>query len=165
MAPHAGDLGVEMARVPQDAEIQLDFRLEAVMDGVLVTGAALARMSAECSRCLDPISDEVEVDFQELFRYPSDDSLGIDAGGGEGDGAGADEDYHLEGDLIDLEQVVRDALILALPLSPLCRGDCPGLCAECGAKLADVEADHSHGDRVDPRWEALRSLSEEFGDQ
>ena len=62
----------------------------------------------------------------------------------------------LEGDLIDLEPVLRDAVVLALPLRPLCRDDCPGLCAECGARLAD-DPDHGH-ETVDPRWAALQGL-------
>ena len=60
--------------------------------------------------------------------------------------ADADEDgYSLDGDLLDLEPVLRDALVLALPLAPLCRQDCPGLCAECGALLAQAGPDHGHG--------------------
>ena len=57
----------------------------------------------------------------------------------------------------DLEPVLRDAVVLALPFQPLCRDDCPGLCAECGARLAD-DPDHGHGDAVDPRWAALQGL-------
>ena len=52
----------------------------------------------------------------------------------------------------------RDAVVLALPLSPLCREDCPGLCAECGAKLADAGPGHGHSDKLDPRWGALAKL-------
>ncbi len=148
-APAPEGLGVEMVGVPKDAELELDLRLESVMEGVLVSGTALLPIEGECARCLDEISFTMEVEFQELFVY--DDTRSA---------AGAGEDEHrLEGDLLDLEPVLRDAVVLALPLSPLCRDDCPGLCAECGERLADVGPDHSH-DVVDPRWSALQGLVE-----
>ncbi|WP_233515195.1 YceD family protein [Marinitenerispora sediminis] len=163
IVPNPGALAVGMTGVPENGEIELDLRLEAVMEGVLVTGRARTRMEGECARCLDPLAEQVEAEFQELFRYPLDDEIGGVAAGVEADAESEDEDYYLEGDLIDLEQVVRDAVVLALPLSPLCRDDCPGLCIECGAKLAEAGPDHGHDDRVDPRWEALRTLGEEPG--
>lgn len=150
-------LETAMASVPKGQEIELDLRLEAVMEGVLVTGTVRGRLTAECSRCLDPLSEELEAGFQEMYRYAADDEESL---GGDEDAGDEDEDYYLEGDLLDLEPVVRDAVVLALPLSPLCGPDCPGLCAECGVKLADAGPDHGHGDGVDPRWEALREIAE-----
>jgi uncharacterized protein len=141
------DLGVEMVGVPEGADIELDFRLEAVMEGVLVSGTARAPLTGECARCLEPVTSSIEVDFQELFVYSDTRS-----------GESAEEDERrLEGDLIDLEPVVRDAMVLALPLSPLCQDDCPGLCSECGVRLADAEPDHHH-EAVDPRWAALQGM-------
>ncbi len=148
--PAPADLGVEMVSVPEGADIELDYRLEAVMEGVLVSGTARAPLTGECARCLEPITSSIEVDFQELFVYPDTRS-----------GESAEEDERrLEGDLIDLEPVVRDAMVLALPLSPLCRDDCPGLCSECGVRLADAEPDHRH-EAVDPRWAALQGMLEQ----
>ncbi|WP_433182823.1 YceD family protein [Actinoallomurus sp. CA-150999] len=141
------DLGVEMVGVPEGADIELDLRLEAVMEGVLVSGTARAPLTGECARCLDPVTLSIEVDFQELFVY-SDTRSGESA---------EDDEFRLEGDLIDLEPVVRDAMVLALPLSPLCQDDCPGLCSECGVRLADAEPDHHH-EAVDPRWAALQGM-------
>ncbi|MFE1168783.1 YceD family protein [Nocardiopsis sp. NPDC058789] len=146
-----------MASVPKGQEIELDLRLEAVMEGVLVTGTVSGHLTAECSRCLDPLSEELEAGFQEMYRYTGDDEVSVPS---DEDADGDDEDYYLEGDLLDLEPVIRDAVVLALPLSPLCGPDCPGLCAECGVKLADAGPDHGHGDGVDPRWEALRDIAE-----
>src|SRR5690625_1109525 len=99
-----------MASIPEGAEIELDLRLEAVMEGVLVTGTVRGRMTAECSRCLDPLSEDLEASYQELFRYESDENEGIDSEDEDEDED--EEDYYLEGDLLDLEPVVRDAVVL-----------------------------------------------------
>jgi uncharacterized protein len=147
--PAPADLGIEVLRVPEGAPVELDLRTEAVMEGVLVTGTARAALEGECVRCLEPISEEIEVRFQELFVY---DDREVDP----------DEELEvskLQDDLVDLEPLLRDAVVLALPFQPLCEDDCPGLCAECGARLAD-DPDHTHGEPVDPRWAALATLTE-----
>jgi uncharacterized protein len=151
--PAPDSLGVEMVGVPKDAELELDLRLEAVMEGVLITGTTRVPLVGECSRCLDPITLTFEVEFQELFVYPDIRSV-------RGEDAPGEDEPRLEGDLIDLEPMLRDAVVLALPLSPLCRDDCPGLCSECGVRLADAEPDHHH-DVVDPRWAALQDLPDQ----
>jgi len=69
-----------------------------------------------------------------------------------------DEERYLDGDLLDLEPAFRDAVVLALPMSPLCRDDCPGLCAQCGVPLAEAGPEHGHGDGLDPRWAGLKQL-------
>ncbi|MBA9007125.1 MULTISPECIES: YceD family protein [Thermomonospora] len=148
--PAPADLGVEMVGVPEGADIELDLRLESVMEGVLVTGTARMPLTGECARCLDPLEEDFEADFQELFVYPDTRS------GGEAE----EDERRIEGDLIDLEPVLRDTVVLALPLSPLCRDDCPGLCPDCGVRLADAEPGHHH-DTVDPRWAALRDLTDQ----
>src|SRR6201994_3718450 len=146
---HAPDgLGSGLVLVPAGADVSLDLRFEAVSEGVLVTGSAGAPLTGECARCLDPLTSTPEGSFQELYRYlPDPDEDENDA-----------EERFLDGDFLDLEPAFRDAVVLALPLSPLCREDCPGLCVECGAKLADVGPGHGHGDKVDPRWGALAKL-------
>jgi uncharacterized protein len=152
--PAPADLGIEVLGVPEGSPVELDLRLEAVMEGVLVTGSARAELGGECARCLEPIRDDVEARFQELYVY--DDS---------GHDPDADEDSdvsRLEGDLLDLEPVLRDAVVLALPFQPLCEEDCPGLCAECGARLKD-DPDHQHEEPVDPRWAGLAALKDQAG--
>jgi uncharacterized protein len=134
--------------VPAGADVALDLRFTAVSEGVLVTGSAVAPLAGECARCLDPLTDSAEVSFQELYRYLPD------PGEDEDDG----EERFLDGDLLDLEPAFRDAVVLALPLSPLCSDDCPGLCPDCGAKLADAGRDHGHDGKVDPRWGPLAGL-------
>jgi uncharacterized protein len=146
--PAPSDLGIEVLRVLEGSPVELDLRLESVMEGVLVTGSARAELSGECVRCLEPISDEIEARFQELFVYaehqtPHDED---------------DEVSTLEGDLLDLEPLLRDAVVLALPFQPLCMDDCPGLCPDCGARLAD-DPDHTHEAAIDPRWATLARLT------
>jgi uncharacterized protein len=149
-APAPADLGIEVLSVPEGSPIDFELRLEAVMEGVLVTGTARADLEGECARCLEEIDDEIVADFQELFVYEEKDT--------EGDGED-DEASRLEGDLLDLEPLLRDAVVLTLPFQPLCRDDCPGLCAECGVRLAD-EPDHQHDEAIDPRWAALQGLGD-----
>ena len=144
------ELGIEILGVPEGSPVELDLRLEAVMEGVLVSGTAKVGLEGECARCLEPIEDTLEVDLQELFVYddPDDRPRGDDED---------DDVSRLEGDLLDLEPVLRDTVVLALPFQPLCREDCPGLCVECGARLAQ-DPGHRHGEPVDPRWSALGDL-------
>jgi uncharacterized protein len=110
---------------------------------VLVTATARVRVEGECVRCQDPVASTAEVTVQELYFYPDQD---VDD----------EEAERLEGDLLDLEPALRDSVVLALPLQPLCRDDCPGLCPTCGARLAD-DPEHRH-EVVDPRWAALGAL-------
>jgi uncharacterized protein len=140
--PAPADLGLDVVGVPEGSDVVLQVRLESVVEGVLASGTARAWLAGECVRCLDEIERDLEVDFQELYVYA---------------GRDADEQAsRLEGDLLDLEPVLRDAVVLALPLQPTCRPDCPGLCPECGAHLAH-EPGHRH-EVADPRWAALQGL-------
>jgi len=148
--PAPEDLGTEVIGVPAGDDVELDLRLEAVMEGVLVSGSVRARVVGECVRCLDEVVDDVDVSVQELYVYPGRAEVAAENGDDE-------EDVHeLDGDLVDVEPALRDALVTALPFQPLCRDDCPGLCSLCGARLAD-DPQHSH-DTIDPRWAALGGL-------
>jgi uncharacterized protein len=143
---HAG-----LAGVPEGSDVEMDVRMEAVSEGVLVTATARAQITGECARCLEPISQPVEVQSQELFAYSAD------------DGPDDAEGYSLQGDLLDFEPVLHDALVLAVPLAPLCREDCPGLCVECGVPLAQAGPGHGHGPAIDPRWASLQQAASRFG--
>ena len=139
-----GDLGIRVIGVPAGSPVELDLRLESVVEGVLVTGAATVAVSGECVRCLGAIVGGLEIDVQELFLYP-------------GHEAPEEEASRLEGDLIDLEPLLRDAVVLELPFQPLCAPDCAGLCPQCGANLNE-HPEHVHQVAPDPRWAALRRL-------
>lgn len=154
-APAPAAFGLpDVIAVPEGADVALDLLLESVVEGVLVSGTATAPLTGECSRCLDPITDEITVDLTELYAYP--DSTTDET-------TEEDEVSRLVDDLVDLEPVVRDALVLALPQVPLCREDCRGLCPDCGAKWADLEPDHRH-ETIDPRWAALTERFQEDSD-
>jgi len=139
-------LGLDTIAVSGGEPVELDLRLESVTEGVYVSGTVSATLTGECSRCLDELTDEVTVEIGELFAYP--DSVTDET-------TESDELPRVVDDHIDVEQTVRDAVVLALPLAPLCRPDCPGLCPECGEKRADLPPDHGH-ETLDPRWAALR---------
>lgn len=153
--PAPPSLGTALVGVPPGAELQLDVRLEAVMEGILVSGQARAPLSGECSRCLDPLQATAEVEVQQLFLYPDLHSGSPDT---------ADDLGQLVDDRLDLEPVLRDALVLALPLSPRCREDCPGLCPTCGERLAELPDDHAHP-VSDARWAALAALADPAAEQ
>jgi uncharacterized protein len=139
-------LGLETIAVPAGSPVELSVRLESATEGVYVSGTAHAQLDGECARCLDPLTDEIEVGIGELFAYP--DSVTDET-------TEADELPRVVDEYVDVEQTVRDALVLELPLSPLCRDDCPGLCPDCGEKWADLAPGHGH-EIVDARWAALR---------
>jgi uncharacterized protein len=167
--PAPENVRLELIGVPAGADVALEVRFEAVSEGVLATGTVTAPLAGECARCLAPLTSTVTAGFQELYLYADgrhdkhdkhdrhdkyDEHEEQD-----------DEERHLHGDLLDLEPAFRDAVVLALPMSPLCREDCPGLCAECGAPLADAGPGHRHDEAADPRWAALKQLDDQATDQ
>lgn len=141
------DLGTDVIGVPSGSDLELDLRLEAVMEGVLVSGTARGTVTGECVRCLGDVRSELDVELQELYVYP----------GRAHDDDDEDDLRETEDEMIDLEPALRDAVVLALPFQPLCRVDCPGLCPDCGVRLAD-DPEHHH-EVADPRWAALGALS------
>jgi len=137
-------MGNGIAALPKGEEMDVDLRLESVHEGILATGEVFSEAKAECSRCLDPVTIPVEVDFQELFAY----SLSNE------------DDFAIEDENIDLEQVILDAVVLSLPFQPICKKDCLGLCADCGERLAD-NPHHVHEAAIDSRWNELKKLKED----
>lgn len=140
--------GNAVIAVPAGGELRIHGRLESLHDGILVTAEVEADAVGECVRCLTPIAETVDVDFQELFAYPGT----------------SDFDYQIQGDRLNLEQVVRDTVVPALPFQPVCQEDCEGLCPVCGARLLD-DPGHEHEAAVDPRWSALVDLTRESDDK
>lgn len=124
--------------------LEIDLRLESVHEGILATGEAFGRASGECGRCLDPIEYDVEVDFQELFAYSGT----------------SEDDFVVKNEQIDLDQVIRDAVVLSLTLQPVCDPNCEGLCQTCGVKISE-DPQHAHSAAIDPRWSGLEKLKED----
>jgi uncharacterized protein len=130
------------AEIPAEQPIAVDLIFERVPDGLVVRGTVTARWEAACSRCLASVGGDLEVGVAELYeREPLE-----------------GETYRLsDDDIVDLEPMIRDALLLELPPVPLCRPDCQGLCAKCGIDRNTSECDCADAE-PDPRWAALRSL-------
>lgn len=144
--PAPDDFGLVVVGVPAGEPIHLDLRLESVVEGVLASGTVSADVVGECSRCLGPVADHVDVDLTELYAYP--DSVT--------DETTDDEDVsRIVDEKIDLEPAVRDAVLLELPNAPLCREDCPGVASPDEEAWAFVPAGTTR-ERIDPRWAALQ---------
>jgi uncharacterized protein len=148
------DLGTEVIAIPAGQPIELDLRLESVLEGILVSGTVSGTATGACVRCLDPVTTPVTAQLQDLFVYADRAERAHEVGADDDE----DEVREIVGDLIDLEPALRDAVVPALPFQPVCREDCPGLCSECGAQLAQ-DPTHHH-EVIDPRWAALQGIAE-----
>jgi uncharacterized protein len=166
--PAPADLSVAMARVAPESPIDIDISLESVVEGIWMSGTADVDVTAECSRCLDPIEWAETVELEQLFVYPATDASGaIVRGATDDDATGATGDIEepepeVHDDTIDIEGPLRDAVVLSLPLAPLCSPDCAGICPQCGERLESLDTPHDHPD-TDPRWAALEALLEDAG--
>ena len=136
--------GEGIVAVPDAAGLDIRVRLESVHEGILVTGTAATGFEGVCGRCLTEISEPLEVEFVELFAYPGEEEA----------------DFEVQDDHVDLETLVRDAVVLSLPFQPLCASDCPGLDPVTGLRRTESTGTESPA-RMDPRWGALR----EYADQ
>ena len=148
-------LGLTTAAVPEGAEIELDLVLEAIFDGVTVTGQVHVPWQGECRRCLDPVEGVMAVDVQEIFEtHPA---TSPEDGG---------DTWPLVGDEVDLEPIIRDAVLLGLPLAPLCSEDCQGPAPEAFPAYVEGTVPEDEDDDEpaeptpvrDPRWAALDDL-------
>lgn len=151
--PAPADFGTEVIAVPEGHLLALHLRLESVVEGVLVTGTVRATAVGACVRCLDPVSTDIEAPFQELYAYADRAAHHREVGASDDE---TEERVILDG-VLDLEPLLRDAVVPALPFKPVCREDCLGLCATCGVRMED-DPGHEH-DVIDPRWSALTELA------
>jgi uncharacterized protein len=141
---------VTASRVPPGAEVGIDAVLEVVNGGIVVIGTVTAPWIGECRRCLVEVTGELVIEVREIYqpRTQGEEAASIEA---------EEETYPLLGDQLDLMPLARDAVLLHLPLAPLCRDDCAGLCPTCGADRNDGPCGCQPGDR-DPRWATLDGL-------
>lgn len=131
------------SRVPAGAEVVADVVLESFDGGVAVTGKISSVWEGECRRCMAPLDGELVAEVRELFRR----------GGGDDEGT-----YPMGEDHINIRDMVLDALFVSLPLLPLCRQDCRGICPRCGTDLNTATCGCEEV-QVDPRWAALKALA------
>lgn len=136
-------LDVGLVGVPDD--LRLDLILEAMDAGVLVQGSVAGAFVGSCRRCLAEIVKPFRVDVAEVYRPP---------------GEVWEEGYVVTHTSIDLERMVRDTVGLEIPINPLCRPDCAGLCSRCGTNLNERACD-CPPDVAHPGWAALRELGGE----
>jgi uncharacterized protein len=125
-------------------------------EGVLVQGDVKAHVHVQCSRCLTDIDLPVDAQLEEQFRPTVDVETGraVERKSYEEDDTAFDIDPN---HMMDLTEPVRQALLVAMDMRPLCREDCKGLCPECGANLNEVDCGHEPTFE-DARWAPLRDL-------
>jgi len=159
--------GVDLISVPAGEFIEVDARLESVTEGILLSAEVYAVAQGECIRCLDPVEIVIERKIQELYNYEPTNERGKkkkrtaeDLTSEDLDGA---EEFMMDGDILDLETPIRDAIVLSLPTNPVCSQDCLGLCPECGGKWAELPKEHAH-EVIDARWASLGGITLEDPD-
>ncbi len=138
------DAFVTFSKVDEDEIVTVKGLVESVHQGLLVNAVIQTRWQGSCVRCLEEASGEIKVQVRELF---------------EPQGSGEDDSYHFDGEILDLTELIKDFIVLELPVVPLCRKDCKGLCATCGQNLNEGSCSCIKDD-IDPRWGKLRSLSD-----
>jgi uncharacterized protein len=154
-------IGVPLIAVPEGDLVELDVRLESVTEGVLASADIYAIAHGECIRCLDPVEVVIDRKIQELYRYEPTNEKGRKKRRDDEDvDLEGEEELQMEGDLMDLEIPVIDAIILTLPVNPLCSEECLGLCPDCGEKWENLPEGHAH-EVIDARWSGLDGL--DFG--
>ncbi|CAN1513334.1 COG1399 Predicted metal-binding, possibly nucleic acid-binding protein [Candidatus Nanopelagicaceae bacterium] len=157
--PVKENFGVPLISVPAGEVIEVDVRLESVTEGVLLSADVYAVAKGECIRCLDPVEIVIERKIQELYNYEPTNERGKKKKRDEDEiDLDLEDELMMDGNIMDLETPIRDAVVLSLPINPLCDEECLGLCPECGGKWADLPEDHAH-EVIDARWASLGSLT------
>ncbi len=146
------DMGVELIGVPEGSPMKISLELQSVSEGVFVQGNIRVTLEGQCSRCLRDLALDADESVAELVFYPERKAAFVADGDEE-----AEEFPEIIHDQIDLEPILRDAVVIGLPFRPLCRPDCPGLCSECGEPWDTLPDDHTH-EKLDPRFDALAAL-------
>jgi uncharacterized protein len=145
-------LAISTSEVPAGGEIDVDVLLESIPNGLVVEGTITAPWRGDCRRCLEPVEGLVETQVKEIFeRNPTE-----------------GETYQMRDDEVDLEPMVRDAVLLALPLAPLCGPDCPGPAPDSfptGTEDDQAAADAEAARLRTERWSALDELQFEGDDR
>ena len=134
-------LETELARIPPDLPVEAELLMESVVEGILASGPVTGTMRYSCARCLKPFDATFEVEVQELFVKE------VTAG---------EDEYPLQEGIVDVEPLLRDVVVGAMPFAPLCRPECRGLCSRCGADLNAGPC--SCEPEPDTRWSILSEI-------
>jgi DUF177 domain-containing protein len=135
-------LATQLAVVGEDRRIGADLLLESVVDGIVVTGSVTGVMTLSCARCLTSFDQAFELRVQELFAMDVEPDQ---------------DEYPVTEGQLDLEPMIRDAVLLSMPFAPSCRPDCRGLCSRCGGNLNLAEC--TCPPDMDLRWAPLSDLN------
>lgn len=150
--------GLEMIAIPARTPISIAVTATSVDEGILVRGVVRAEATGECARCLASVEMSIDQGFDELYEYESK------AAALSEEDVETDQILMVIEETVDLSIPVRDAVILALPVNPLCEESCEGLCSICGVPWRDLPVDHAH-EESDPRWKALEGLKDRLSDR
>ncbi len=146
--------GTPLVGIEEHSELDVELRFDSVHEGVLASGTAAGLVQGQCGRCLDAISFPLTVDVTQLFAWPENVQEAAED---------EDETRAVDSDLtVNLEPVLRDLMVSALPFAPVCRDDCPGLCSQCGFRMEE-DLEHEH-EQLDPRWAELAGLAEQLNE-
>jgi len=159
IAPGILDLGEDIEQktpvtVSGRAELIREHRgAREVVDDIRLVGKFATQVEMRCARCLEPVGESVAEDFDLLYR-----PLGVDATADEAAISRADTEIgYYQGEGVLLEDVLKEQILLALPVKQVCSAECKGLCPHCGANL-NVENCDCVQTLSDPRWAALEDI-------
>lgn len=151
LAPEELELESEAATLKNEVRAQV--KLKKGIAQTDVKGTIFAEVGIDCSRCLQPTENSLEIPFKAVFVTPENYTEAKEAELG-----GEDLEVSIfDGDEIDLTELVREQILLNLPIQVFCREDCQGLCPKCGANqnLIDCKCEENE---IDPRWASLKNL-------
>lgn len=131
-----------------DVPVHVRLHLEALSDGIAVTGVATAHWHGECKRCLAPVQESTEIDIDELYQVAVTDP----------------DAFPIDADQLMLLPMVRENILVVVPQFLLCQPDCKGLCPQCGADLNEGQCS-CIVPVVDDRWAALEGLKLKLADE
>ncbi|SDU80279.1 YceD family protein [Arcanobacterium phocae] len=154
--PVPEECGVGLIGIPSGSDIDVTVSMQSVSEGIFVQGQISATAVGNCARCATEFTKHMNEPMAELVFWPERREALASEGDDEIEDMPIIEDMH-----IDLEPIIRDAIVLALPFTPLCAPDCEGLCQECGEPWKDLPADHRH-EFLNPAFSALDALAEQM---
>jgi len=150
----AGAIDLEIDGTTLKRDIEFEGSTERIAEKAHLRGRISTETEVECTRCLEPVTKSLEIGFDDVFVDPADEPVADEIAV---TGADLDESIAIDGK-IDVAEVIREQIILALPEQTFCRADCKGLCPKCGENLNLIDYNCTESE-IDPRWAALKNLN------